>query len=101
MNRDKATESLESIMLFTTKFEMFELLKTRAMNICMDIYADLGKMLKQILDEEDRLFKYVAELTLSLARMELDQREKDEMERYNNEFQDQHSIVNKNAMMQK
>ena len=88
-------------MLYMTKFDMFELLKTRAMNICMDIYGDLGKMLKQILEEEDRLFKYVAELTLSLARMELDQREKDEMERYNNQFQDQHSIINKNAMMQK
>jgi hypothetical protein len=33
--------------------------------------------------------------------MELDQKEKEEEERYNNEFQAQHSIVNKNAMMQK
>ena len=84
MNKDKATESLESIMVYMTKFDMYELLKIRTVNICMDIYSDLGKMLKSILEEEDRLFKYVAgivifmvELTLSLARMELDQREKD------------------------
>ena len=38
---------------------------------------------------------------MSLARMELEQKETDEMERYNNEFQAQHSIVNKNSMMQK
>lgn len=40
-------------------------------------------------------------MTLSLARIELDQKEKEEEERYNNEFQSQHSIVNKNAIMQK
>lgn len=42
-----------------------------------------------------------AELTLSLARIEIDQKEKEDDERYNNEFQSQHSIVNKNAIMQK
>ena len=59
-NRDRATESLENIMLYITKFDMFELLKVRAVNICMDIYSDLGKMLKSILDEQDRLFKNTA-----------------------------------------
>ena len=34
-------------------------------------------------------------------RVELDQKEKEEEENYNNEFQSQHSIVNKNSMMQK
>lgn len=34
-----------------TKFDMFELLKIRTINICMDIYSDLGKLLKNILDE--------------------------------------------------
>ena len=70
---------------------MFELLKIRTVNICMDIYSDLGKLLKHILDEEERIFKHVAgiwfdmiEMTLSLARMELDQKEKNEEERYHN-----------------
>lgn len=40
-------------------------------------------------------------MTLSLARIELDQKDKEDEERYNNEFQSQHSIVNKNAIMQK
>lgn len=43
-----------------TKFDMFELLKVRAINICMDIYSDIGKLLKYILDEQDRLFKQVS-----------------------------------------
>ena len=47
-------------MLYITKFDMFELLKIRTINICMDIYSDLGKLLKHILDEEERLFKHVA-----------------------------------------
>jgi hypothetical protein len=47
-------------MLYTTKFDMFEMLKTRAVNICMDIYSDVGKLLKSILDEQERLFKHVA-----------------------------------------
>ena len=42
-----------------------------------------------------------SEMTLSLARVELTNKNKDEEERFNNEFQMQHSIVNKNAMMQK
>ena len=60
MNKDRATETLESIMLYLTKFNMFELLKVRAVNICMDIYADLGKSLKNILDEEESLFKNIS-----------------------------------------
>ncbi len=47
-------------MLYMTKFDMFELLKVRAINICMDIYSDIGKLLKYILDEQDRLFKQVS-----------------------------------------
>lgn len=47
-------------MLFITKFDMFELLKIRSLNICMDIYSDVGKLLKAIMEEEDRLFKQVA-----------------------------------------
>ena len=51
----------------------------------MDIYSDLGKLLKNILDEEERIFKYVSckkiinvEMTLSLARVELTNKHKDE-----------------------
>ena len=88
-------------MLYKTKFEMYELLKVRGVNLCMDIYNDLGKFLRAILEEEDKLFKMSSELALSLARAELFAIEKEDEERYNNEFQSQHSIVNKNAIMQK
>lgn len=95
-------------MLYSTKFDMYEMLKIRCINLCQDIYSDVGKFLKSVLDNQDRLFKLVscisdlhAELTLSLARIEIDQKEKEDDERYNNEFQSQHSIVNKNAIMQK
>lgn len=37
-------------MLYMTKFDMFELLKVRALNICMDIFSDIGKLLKFILE---------------------------------------------------
>jgi|JI6StandDraft_1071083.scaffolds.fasta_scaffold1794601_1 hypothetical protein len=50
MSKEKATDSFEMIMLYTTKFDMYELLKVRAVNICMDIYSDIGKMLKNVLD---------------------------------------------------
>ena len=40
-------------------------------------------------------------MTLSLARIELDQKQKEIEDRYNNEFQSQHSFVNKFAVMQK
>ena len=47
-------------MLYTTKFYMFELLKIRCINICQDIYSDVGKFLKSVLDDQDRLFKSVS-----------------------------------------
>ena len=47
-------------MLFITKFDMYEILKVRCVNLCMDIYADLGKFLKNVLEDQDRLFKLTA-----------------------------------------
>ena len=46
MSKERATESLENIMLYMTKFDMYEMLKVRCLNICMDIYSDVGKFLK-------------------------------------------------------
>jgi len=60
MSKERATESLENIMLYTTKFEMYEILKARCLNICMDIYSDVGRFLKSVLEDEDKLFKNVA-----------------------------------------
>jgi hypothetical protein len=39
---------------------MYELLKARCLNICMDIYGDVGRFLKSVMEDEDRLFKGVA-----------------------------------------
>lgn len=50
MSKEKATESLEFIMLYMTKFDMYDLLKTRALNICQDIYSDVGKLVKNVLE---------------------------------------------------
>lgn len=49
-NKEKATETLENIMLYSTKFDMFELIKARCLNLCQDIYSDVGKFLKAVLD---------------------------------------------------
>jgi len=63
-------------MLYMTKFDMYEMLKIRCLNICMDIYSDVGKFLKTVMDDQDKLFKHVSginicnlEMTLSLARI--------------------------------
>lgn len=47
-------------MLFITKFDMLEMIKVRCLNLCMDIYNDLGKFLKTVLDDQDRLFKLLS-----------------------------------------
>ena len=47
-------------MLYTTKYEVYELVKIRTLNLCMDIYSDLGKFMKSIFDEEEKLFKLIA-----------------------------------------
>lgn len=39
---------------------MYELLKARCVNLCMDIYSDIGKFMKGVLDDEDKLFKLVS-----------------------------------------
>lgn len=47
-------------MLYTTKFDMFEMIKARCLNLCQDVYSDVGKFLKAVLDDQDRLFKLVS-----------------------------------------
>lgn len=56
-------------MLYTTKFDMFELIKVRCLNLCMDIYSDVGKFLKAVLDDQDRLFKLVSCKSLSMKNL--------------------------------
>lgn len=56
-------------MLYTTKFDMFELIKVRCLNLCMDIYSDVGKFLKSVLDDQDRLFKLVSCKTISMKNL--------------------------------
>ena len=56
-------------MLYTTKFDMFELIKVRCLNLCMDIYSDVGKFLKSVLDDQDRLFKLVSCKALSMKNL--------------------------------
>lgn len=53
-------------MMYATKFSMYDLLKTRALDICMDIYSDLGRFIKNIFEEEDTLFKVVTGIWLMI-----------------------------------
>ena len=53
-------------MLYATKFDMFEMLKVRCLNLCMDIYSDVGKFLKTVFDDQDKLFKLVSCIAQSI-----------------------------------
>ncbi len=35
-------------MLYIAKYEMFEFIRTKSMNICQDIYGDLGDFIYKI-----------------------------------------------------
>lgn len=43
---EDVTESLELIVASLTKFELYDNLKMRTLNICYDIYGDLGRFIK-------------------------------------------------------
>lgn len=65
------------LMLAMTKHEMYDILKARTINLCTDIYGDLGKCIKTILEEQDHIFKTLAcnynlnlEQSLKLCHME-------------------------------
>ena len=50
MSKERATESLELLMLNMTKFDMYEMLKARSLNLCMDIFSDVGKFVKLVFE---------------------------------------------------
>ena len=60
MSKERATESLELLMLNMTKFDMYEMLKARSLNLCMDIFSDVGKFVKLVFEKQDKLFKQVS-----------------------------------------
>lgn len=66
-SKERATESLEKVMLYLTKFDMFEVLKMKTLNLAYDIQNDLGKFLRLVLEDQDRLFKAVAGNSLPKA----------------------------------
>lgn len=53
------TESLEYIIYSITQYELFDIIKTRALNICLDIYGELGKFMREITENQDNLWKSI------------------------------------------
>lgn len=38
------------------KFNIFDILKTQILDLCTDIYNDLGKFVKKVFEEQSKLF---------------------------------------------
>lgn len=51
------TESLEFLHFSITRYEIFDLIKNRIINICIDSYGDLGKFLRKVNEYQDEIFK--------------------------------------------
>ena len=51
---------------------MYEIIKNKAINICMDIYGDLGKFIYDISNYQDSIMKNLFDISLRLIRFEED-----------------------------
>ena len=47
-----------------TKYQLYSNLKNRALNICVDIYGDLGKFIVNISQIKDQIFKDMSSKSL-------------------------------------
>ena len=64
------TESLEYIIYSITQYELFDVVKLKALDLCMDMYGDLGKLMREINENQDQLWKNLAERALYLCKHE-------------------------------
>lgn len=57
---EEITQNLERIIESITRYELYDGLKNRALNVCMDIFGDLGKFMKEMNETQERIFKDLA-----------------------------------------
>lgn len=53
-----------------TKYDIYDTIRNRYINIAMDIYGDLGKMIKEVWDFQLGIFEAVVKESLKLIRYE-------------------------------
>ena len=68
-------------MVSMAKYEMFDIIQTKAMNLCQDVHGDLGDFMLKLYTEQMDLFKSLSEQSLNLTRLEYDVREQAEMQK--------------------
>ena len=84
-----------------TKYELFDNPKSRALNVCMDIYGDVGKFLKDMDDEQEGIFKDLAEQALKLTRVEYDFIQLDKERKQNEELSLENRVFEKSVRLEK
>ena len=62
-------------MLSMAKYEMFDQIQVKAINLCQDIYHDLGDYMLNLYNQQMELFKSLSEQSLNLTRLEYDVKE--------------------------
>ena len=87
------TENLEFLFYCLTEFEMYDLVKSRALNVCIDIYGDLGKMLKELSDHQDKIFKNVFEISLKLVKYEEEFIHQEESKKFSGNFAYENKVL--------
>lgn len=83
------------------KYEMFDMVQTKAMNLCQDILPDVGDFMMKMYTEQMELFKSLSEQSLNLTRLEYDVREQNELQKRMSEENGEYIVLNKNLTMQK
>lgn len=83
------------------KYEMFDMVQTKAMNLCQDILPDVGDFMMKMYSEQMELFKSLSEQSLNLTRLEYDVREQAELQKRMSEENGEYIVLNKNLTMQK
>lgn len=63
---------------------MYEIIKNKAINICMDIYGDLGKFIYDVSNYQDSIMKNLFDISLRLIRFEEDYFAKVKYEEFKN-----------------
>lgn len=76
--KDQASPSLEYTMLYMARYEMYDQLMTKSINLSQDIYSDFGDYMFRLYQEQGELFKCISELALNLTRLEYDVKEQQE-----------------------
>lgn len=83
------------------RYEMFDQLIVKALNLCQDIYSDLGDFIFKLYQQQGELFKSLTEQSLNLTRLQYDVKEQFEIQKNLSEENGEFILLNKNMTMQK